>query len=83
MRTGESRMCVSETELRGSSIGLNERKREAAGSCPDAKEVEPSGPRMCLVAPRHLKRQDEVGPSPGAERTAGNGAELGSGIPET
>ena len=29
----------------------------------------------------HLKRQDEVGPSCGAEGTAGNGAEPGSGIP--
>lgn len=81
MRSSESRMCISEAELRGSSIGLNERKREAEGSHPDAREVEPSGPRMCSVAPCHFKRQDEVGPSCGAEGTAGNGAEPGGGIP--
>lgn len=39
MRSGESRMCISEAELRGSSVGLNERKREAEGSCPHARDV--------------------------------------------
>lgn len=55
MRSGESRMCISEAELRGLSVGLNERKREAEGSSPDAREVGTFWPQdvlRCSLSPQ-------------------------------